>query len=91
MSDTEAEKAHEAATPTARAGMGRAARRAWMAIGLACFLLGVAVTIVAPDNLALGIALLGVGVVLYTIPGMRKPSTSLNEPPPEQPSEEHRP
>ncbi|MBR22198.1 MAG: hypothetical protein RIA38_00120 [Microcella pacifica] len=78
------------AAQTARAGMSQAARRAWMALGLACFLLGVVVTIIAPDNLALGIALLGAGVVLYTVPGMRKPSAAPGPPRSEAPSEDQR-
>jgi len=40
--------------------------------GILVFLVGVAITIITPDAIALGLALLGVGVVLVSLSGARR-------------------
>ena len=44
-----------------------AARGAWVASGLTFFLVGVVFTLTMPDNVALGITFLGLGVVFFSL------------------------
>lgn len=46
-----------------------AARGAWMASGLAFFAVGVAFSITMPDNIAMGITFLALGVVFFSLAG----------------------
>lgn len=50
----------------------QAARGAWAATGITFFAVGVAFTIVMPDNIALGITFLGVGVVFFSLAGTQR-------------------
>lgn len=43
-----------------------------MACGIGIFAVGVVVTLIMPDAIALGITLLGVGVVLFSLAGSRQ-------------------
>lgn len=40
--------------------------------GILVFLVGVAITVITPDTIALGLALLGVGVVLVSLSGAQR-------------------
>lgn len=55
-------------TPPDRSG-SRGARMAWGSTGITFFMIGVVFTLTMPDNIALGISFLALGVVFFTLAG----------------------
>lgn len=56
---------------TDRSG-SRGARMAWGSTGITFFMIGVVFTLTMPDNIALGITFLGLGVVFFTLAGTQR-------------------
>ena len=54
-------------------GASSAARLAWMVSGLVFFIVGVVLSLVQPDNIAVGIVFLAVGVVFFSLSGRKQP------------------
>jgi hypothetical protein len=61
--------------PAPAADRARTRRRLTFTAGILVFLIGVTLTIVTPDNLALSLSALGIGVILVALPGTRDTST----------------
>jgi uncharacterized RDD family membrane protein YckC len=65
-----------------------AARGAWMASGFTFFAVGVLFSLTMPDNIALGITFLGLGVVFFSLAGSKRaPGDGPGESPSDPPAE----
>lgn len=65
-----------------------AARGAWMASGITLFAVGVVFSLTMPDNIALGITFLGLGVVFFSLAGSKRaPGDGPGESPSEAPTD----
>lgn len=70
---THATPSTPSSAPLTTARGSRAGRRIMFGAGIVVFLIGVAVTIITPDTIVLGLALLGAGVILVSLSGAQRP------------------
>lgn len=63
---------HPTGAPARERNGSSTARKAWMAGGITVFAIGVVFTLTMPDNVALDITALGLGVVLFSVAGARR-------------------
>ena len=72
MRERERARAHPNYSGIMSARSRSTGRRIMFSSGILVFLVGVAITIITPDAIALGLALLGIGVVLVSLSGAQR-------------------